>query len=1004
MKTIHSFARHLIMACVLCQAPLLHAATAFTPNSQPTGWVGEVDVSAFDFADGKQVIFKGDYIKGQWTGNVLAFPVDKAGTVDFVAERWSGGPAENLGDQGYQTGRRIVTMNKDGASIPFLYGSLSTQQQDTLDGDTTKGTRIVSYLRGDQQNEKPAGLDLYRPRKNVMGDVIHSRPLFVYDPDDPRVYVGANDGMLHAFDAATGEEVFAYVPSFFIYPVATTSFSHIKALTVDPYVHNYYVDASPNARKIEISAGTYKTILVGGVGPGGKGLYALDISNPNAADETAAASKILWEITPTTRKYNGTLTTNTDYADLGYTYGIPVITKLKYGSGTWVAIVANGYNNRGGNEAVLYVIDLLTGAKIAAITTTSPTAVSDSNPNGLSSPTAVDTNRDGMADYVYAGDINGNLWKFDLTSTSTLSWSATKLYTTSPAQPITGRPSISQHPDGGYVVNFATGRMFTSADATDTTAYYAYGIRDNGTTISEANIVSQTLIAKTFTATGGINYDVRVSSSNAVNYGATPPKQGWKLALPAGERVVGDGGLVTNSRYVFASTNPTKAHAAGEPQGDNWLNEVEFTTGGGGSDPIFDLDPNFTLDNNDRVRVSGGTDPQTGPTGIPVSRYIVGGVMSQPIVARLKTLSETYFNTNPDLVTSVTSATDPGVSGGHFDFDIYYGGCTVGSTSYSCRTNTHVHEYDDKYDVTGVNMQAPSLAAFNIANAIPGLGIKFKILMSNQKYSPAATFVVGGNPSVRVTSYQTTAGVTMASRKEYTRATGDLQTLILALPLDAFKSKDWAGTGDVRAGLVPSQTGCIHSNKYSGSSGTGPWMNGALTIQIVKTATPDSAVVYSVAGDPSMGYRLKKDAASQAYQLAQYTMFWHHPNGKCVGDAGWVKNPPEDTGGTSSKIVAKANGADDPEGGEFGLSGTVASGGFVANPVAGPTSTVTYTFADGSSVTQTTTQNLDGSVTIDRTFTNGTHTVSVIPPNSGGLQADTRAKTGRVSWREMIRP
>src|SRR6185295_17777848 len=113
----------------------------------------------------------------------------------------------------------------------------------------------------------------------------------------------------------------------------------------------------------------------------------------------------------------------------------------------------------------------------------------------------------------------------------------------------------------------------------------------------------------------------------------------------------------------------------------------------------------------------------------------------------------------------------------------------------------------DKYDVTGVNMLAPSLANFNILNAIPLTTTKFKILMANQKFSPAAKFLRGGLAGIPVTSYQTTAGLTMASLPTYTRASGDLQTLVLALPLDAFQSKDWAGIGDVRAGLVPTVTG-----------------------------------------------------------------------------------------------------------------------------------------------------------------------------------------------------
>lgn len=995
MKTPFLSFPPLVLAFALGLSAPAQAVPIFTPNSQPTGWIGEVDVSDYNFADGLQTIYKGDFIKGEWSGNLSAFPVDSDGTVLFDAARWSA--VENVDAQDYNLGRVIVTMKKDGSKIPFRWASLDSSQQSPL-GDSTKGPKVLNFIRGDHANETPNG-EKYRSRAHVLGDIVHSRPLFVAHATEPRVYVGANDGMLHAFDADTGDEVFAYLPSFFISPVATANFSHIKTLTVDPYVHNYFVDASPNARKLDSSGGN-KTILVGGVGAGGKGLYALDVTDPTASSEAAAASKILWEITPTTVNNAN----NTAYSELGYTYGIPVIAQLS--DGTWAAIVGNGYNNQGANQAVLYIINLMTGAKIAGISTSSPQAVSASSPNGLSSPTAIDSNYDGKVDYVYAGDINGNLWKFDIRNTS--SPVVTRLYTTSPAQPITGRPSVSLHPAGGYMINFATGRMFTSADATDaTTVYYAYGLRDNGTTIADANLVSQTLTAKTWTAAGGFNYAVRVSSSNTVDYGAATPKQGWKLALPAGERVVGDGGLVTDGRFIFASTNPTVAHAAvggvAQPQGDNWLNELVFTTGGGGSAPVFDLDANLNLNDDDRVRDSGGTSPQTGETGIPVSRYIVSGVLSQPVVARLAALSETYFNTNPDLVIATGSSTgDPGVSGGHFDFDIYYGLCTVGSTSYKCAKNTHVHEYDDKFNVTGVNMQNASLAAFNLVNAISGNKTPFKILVANQKFSPAAKFLVGGNAGVPVTSYQTTAGLTMASLPTYTRAT--LGTLIFALPLDAFQSKDWAGIGDVRAGLHPTQTSCVHASTGAGTSGSGPWMNGALTFQIVKATTPDSAVELNMPGDPSMGYRLKKDATSQGYQLAQYTTFWHHPNKICYGQSGWVPNPPQDFSAPSLPSAA-APGADDPKDGDFGAIGGVSSGGGTGTGgVAGPSSTVTYTFADGSSVTQTTVRNPDGSVTVTRVYSYGGTESFVIPPSSGGKQADTRAKTGRVSWREMIRP
>ena len=185
-------------------------------------------------------------------------------------------------------------------------------------------------------------------------------------------------------------------------------------------------------------------------------------------------------------------------------------------------------------------------------------------------------------------------------------------------------------------------------------------------------------------------------------------------------------------------------------------------------------------------------------------------------------------------------------------------------------------------------------------------------------------------------------------------------------------------------------------------------MDGALTIQVIKASTPDSAITMSNPAFPALGYRLKSDTTSQSNQLAQYTVFWHHPNGKCYGDSAWKNTTSGASDGAYPDLSAagssstRAPGSDDPRNGTFGVDGSLTGTG--TGTVSGPTSTTTYTFADGSSVTQTTTKNADGSITVDRTYSDGTHTSFVIPPNSGGKQSDTRAKTGRVSWREMIRP
>jgi len=275
--------------------------------------------------------------------------------------------------------------------------------------------------------------------------------------------------------------------------------------------------------------------------------------------------------------------------------------------------------------------------------------------------------------------------------------------------------------------------------------------------------------------------------------------------------------------------------------------------------------------------------------------------------------------------------------------------------------------------------------------------------MSNQKLSPAVKFLRGGLAGIRVGDYLTgPAPLSMASLPTYTRA--NITSLVMALPLDAFSVQDWAGDGNPRPGLIPSQTGCVRGNKYGGSAQTGPWMNGAMTLQLVKATTPDSAVELNMPGDPSMGYRLKKDVTSQSNQLVQWTIFWHHPNGKCYGDSGWVQNAPQDFSGKPGGATG-APGSDDPKDGTFGSGGGATSGGGSGTGTnAGPSTTVTYTFADGSTVTQTTTYNSNGSVTVTRVFSTGGTFTFTVPPQSGGPQSDTREVTGRVSWRQMIRP
>lgn len=1505
-------------------AATAHAAATMPPqfnaNGQTTGWVGEVEFTSFDFGSNNECLIKADFKRADWTGNVFAIPVDKNGNLVLAASCWNNdfGDAVNTQAQDHATQRRIGTLKSDGTRVPFVWptkdssgqyitAAIDHDKQAKSLGDDTKGPKILNYIRGDRSNEDPNG-EKYRARgATVLGDIVHSRPLYIPHPTAPRVYVGANDGMLHAIEACkigeeceSGNEAWAYIPSFLINgesgsitDTGKTSSLATLASPTSPYPHRYFVDATPNARKIPaasvgsgqsslVSGGVGKTILVGGVGPGstakqsdGKlvngysndpknnavtGLFALDITDPTAASDQDAANKIMWEITNGSINNTACTTASTCYLQLGQTYGIPLIVKMN--DGNWAVVIGNGYSQADGGtgQAYLYVINLATGAKIAEVLATIGNAADDAHPNGLSSPTAVDTNNDGMVDYVYAGDLGGNLWKFDVRATAPSSWTAFKLFSTpnantTTAQAITGAPAVALHPRGGFMVMFGTGRAFTNAancgncttdathlnDLTNTTQQYVYGLWDNdqpasGTALSRAidstKLVDQSLSAPTTFGTNNnaLSHTVRTVGGSSIvtpNYNpGTGQKQGWRLILarnvadstPTGqtvqnaERVLGDGGMVAASRYHVTLSNPnfdngttgTGSSAIANARGDNWLLEIDYLTGSAPSTPVFDLTVDNVLDDSDLV--PGSTSDKR--LRIPVARRIAkGGLMSQPVLAALDTNGQTYFNLNPDVAYAAsTSTSNPGISNGHFDFDIYYPNCTPSSGGYSCKQHTHIHQYDDKFNVTGVDMQNASSTAYNLVNAVPGVGTKFKILVANQRLSPSVNLMIGntsatytpainiqtsGWPMLNITPTSFVSSLPTYSRGGVTNTT-KLDKMYLKMPLYAFSQQDWpawwnngsgatctaapntwttgnsmgaarkdhtatllgsngkaliaggssgsgalataelytplsnawsatgsmgtarqyhaavqlasgkvlvtggnsgsgainttelydpllgtwssaanmvnprqnhtatllvdgkvlvtggtstsgtvttsaeiydpaantwssagnmssarvyqtatllndgrvlvaggattasptaslistelytpstntwaaganmakarrnhaavllvggkvlvsGGIGDTggstilnlaeaytpasgaagawasagtmtsarqyhtatlmatngkvlvtggnsggstveatagiynpttntwaatanmttardfqtatqlatgkilvagglstsatttsaelydpdtncRVGLIPSQTGCITSNKGgfvdnigNATSSVGPygnlWMNGAMTIQVIKDTTPDSAIrLASTSGDPTFGYRLKSDVpnnstnactgsqpASQCYQLAQYTIFWHHPNGRCYGDSTWGTTAtiayPDSA--SSSGSANKAPGSDDPTDGDFtgpgGSTGGGGEGGGNSTPEGVP---YTYTTADGVTYTQYVKTNADGSVTITIVGPDGT-VIKTFPPGQGPVEGRKEIKSGRNAWKQLVRP
>jgi type IV pilus assembly protein PilY1 len=408
-------------------------------------------------------IYQPSYNTSTWTGDVRAYALNST-TGQFRDKDSLGNPipvwsaAEKFSARDWTT-RLVASYDPDsGTGIDFDFDKLTTGHKTSLDND--KNT--IAYIRGKLVTD-------FRTRVNLLGDIVHSAPVF----SNNTLYVGANDGMLHAFDAETGVERFAYVPSLLI--------KNLKFLTKMQYSHQYYVDQTPTIKTDYglLGGASNETLLVGGLGQGGQGYYALDVSDPQAMNTTAnVVAKVLWE-------YPRTSTPNDDQKDVGYSFSRPILTKSNDPNYPWVVIFGNGYNSSSENS-VLFILNARTGALVKKIT-----AVDDKE-NGLSTPIAVDANGDGTVDFLYAGDLKGNLWKFDLASNNASDWSVAFKSGVTPKplftakgpggslQPITTKPDVMQHPHHGYLVAFGTGKYLGEGDYNDTSTQSVYGIWDYG--------------------------------------------------------------------------------------------------------------------------------------------------------------------------------------------------------------------------------------------------------------------------------------------------------------------------------------------------------------------------------------------------------------------------------------------------------------------------------------------------------------------------------------------
>jgi type IV pilus assembly protein PilY1 len=593
-------------------------------------------------------VYQARFLSSTWSGELLSFPIDNKGAIKAPA--WNAG--DELDTQHWDTGRVIITYDDDATvptGLPFRWGSLSTAMQNLLhvnaDGvNDSQGEARLEYLRGNRANEG-AG-KYYRTRQHVLGDLIDSDPFFVGAPSFPdtlgtdyakfrtansnrlpMLYVGSGDGMLHGFAAADGKEKLAYIPS--------VVFKNLSRLTDPGYTHRYFVDGSPTvgdaygnfgSSRCGGSAACWRSVLVSGLRKGGQGVFALDVTAPATFNESNAANLSLWEFT------------DKDNPDLGYTFSQPSIVKMA--NGKWAAVFGNGYNNSDADghastsgHAVLYIV-FLDGGLAGTWTLGTDyikldTGVGEpATPNGLAAPAPVDFNGNFDVEYIYAGDLRGNLWKFDVSDPDPSKWKAPVLLFTAKApdgtpQPIVSRPEAGKHPTDskGVLVYFGTGKYLEPSDNTTsipTQTFYAIWDKQEAspTAIARSDLLQQTIVA--------VVSGQRITSNSPVDWTV---HRGWYLDLPvAGERQVSDS-VLRNNRIIFTTLIPNVAIC--QSGGTGWLMELDAFSGSRLVESPFDLNSDQQFDDKDLVEVtSNGTKQKVAISGLQSTQ----GILPSPTV------------------------------------------------------------------------------------------------------------------------------------------------------------------------------------------------------------------------------------------------------------------------------------------------------------------------------------------------------------------------------------
>jgi type IV pilus assembly protein PilY1 len=573
--------------------PVPGADQVFIASYRTQSWNGELEARTIEVDEATDSVSVGTNNSKWMASTSLNGRTDYSGrTIYYARKTTSGGTtSQSLGTFTYtnlssDVDSSLLTGHFNGycskSPRPTQCSALTTTQQNNAAGEN-----LVNFVRGDRSKEGT----LYRKRVGVLGDMVDASPVYVGKPPFeytsngyptyktskadrcPVVYAAANDGMLHAFSAKSGttttggcadagSEIWAYIPRAVmpnLYMLGDSNYAN---------QHRFSVNATPvvaDIHRVVDGNDVWQTMLVGGLGAGGKAYYALDITSPGSP-------ALMWEFTD---------------ADLGLSYGNPIVTQLPDSSGTkvWAVVFTSGLNNSG--NGYLYVLNAHTGALMHKVPTlvNNQAVGSSGTPSGLSKLNAwISTPSDNEAMRFYAGDLLGNLWRFDAnnltaptgTAADTRAVRLAQFVKNNIAQPITVKPELAEVRYGGYnypVVLVGTGRYLGASDAMDTTTPASvYAVKDPLTSTGWSNIRSS-MIAQTLTTSG----DNRTVTKNTVDWSSSTVA-GWYVDLPdAGERVA-VGMSLAYTTLTVASVVPATDVCSGS--GYSWIYDLDIATGG----------------------------------------------------------------------------------------------------------------------------------------------------------------------------------------------------------------------------------------------------------------------------------------------------------------------------------------------------------------------------------------------------------------------------------------